>query len=218
MTMSIVPKLNQSFARRIGKSLSQTQKNALEKLLPKYLFDQEKLHNKKINIEIGIGMGEHFVNQVTADSESFFIGFEPYLNGIANTLLALESIGVNNAALWPDDVDLVFGKIYDEAIEKIYILFPDPWPKNKQKKRRIICKERALQFYKKLATNGIINFASDIEDYFQQAQEVFLNAGFAKQEKDDLMPHKNYIQTKYHKKAILENRTPLFATFIKSEI
>ncbi len=211
-------KLNQSFARRIGKSLSKTQKYSLETLLPKYLLDHDKLHNKKINIEIGIGMGEHFVNQVKSNPETFFIGFEPYLNGIANTLSQLESNGLNNAALWPDDVDLALSKISDEAIETIYILFPDPWPKSKQKKRRIICKERALQFYAKLATNGVINFASDIEDYFQQAQEVFLNLGFTKQIKDDLMPHQNYVQTKYHKKAILENRAPLFATFIKSEI
>ncbi len=80
--------LNRSYARRIGKSSSGVQQNLLDNELSKYLFSKEKLvsEKRKIFLEIGFGMGEHFVNQARLNPDALFIGVEVYLNGVANVL------------------------------------------------------------------------------------------------------------------------------------
>lgn len=203
--------LNKSFSRRIGKTLSVTQKHAIENMLPNYLLNTESLESDDMVVEIGIGMGEHFIAQATRRPNILHIGFEPYLNGIANTLLLAEKQNIKNIALWPDDVDLVFKKLHDNSINEIYILFPDPWPKTKQKKRRIICAPRLEIFAKKLKKNGKIYFASDIEDYVDSVKKLISQSKiFVLNKKPENVPHDGYIATKYHKKAAEEGRSAQF--------
>ena len=121
-------KLNKSFSRRIGKTLSTLQTNAIENLLPNLLLDPTNLPKTSITAEIGIGMGEHFINMAQNNQNALHIGFEPYLNGIANALLLADKENISNIRLWPDDVDLIFTKLPDNSISKLYVLFPDPWP------------------------------------------------------------------------------------------
>ncbi|HJD59961.1 MAG TPA: bifunctional peptide chain release factor N(5)-glutamine methyltransferase PrmC/tRNA (guanosine(46)-N7)-methyltransferase TrmB [Rickettsia endosymbiont of Omalisus fontisbellaquei] len=241
--------LNRSYARRIGKSLSGVQQNLLDNELPKYLFSKEKLidEKRKIFLEIGFGMGEHFINQARMNPEALFIGVEVYLNGVANVLkLAAEqnivkSVGFNykergaktidnrratsndvsefksfdyitNFLLFPNNLDLILNEIPNNSLDGIYILFPDPWIKNKQKKKRIFNKERLKILQDKLKDNGNLVFASDIENYFYEAIELIKqNGNFEIMNKDDyLTSHDNYVITKYHQKAVNANRIPKF--------
>lgn len=203
--------LNRSFARRIGKSLSTLQKDAITLLLPQFLLKPSELNHSALVVEIGIGMGEHFISQAQANPHLTYIGFEPYLNGIANALLMAEKEKIDNIRLWPDDMDLAFSDLPDKSLEAIYILFPDPWPKNKQKKRRIVCKERLDLFIRKLKKNGILYFASDIEDYVKQTQKLLKACSqFTLQENIQNIPHEGYVQTKYHAKAEAEGRKAVF--------
>lgn len=203
--------LNRSFARRIGKSLSKIQKDAIENVLPSYLLDPAPSENKKYVAEIGIGMGEHFINQAMLNPHVIHIGFEPYLNGIANALLLAQKNGVTNIKLWPDDMDLVFDKMPNNCLNAIYILFPDPWPKTKQKKRRIICDSRLQLFHSKLCKDGILYFASDIEDYVENVLKLLEESKIFKVSSNlKNLPHKGYMQTKYHSKAITEGRVARF--------
>jgi release factor glutamine methyltransferase len=241
--------LNRSYARRIGKSLSGVQQNLLDNELPKYLFSKEKLidEKRKIFLEIGFGMGEHFVNQARLNPDALFIGVEVYLNGVANVLkLAAEqnivkSVGFNykergakpidnrratsndvsefksfdyitNFLLFPNNLDLILNEIPNNSLDGIYILFPDPWIKNKQKKKRIFNKERLKILQDKLKDNGNLIFASDIENYFYEAIELIKqNGNFEIMNKDDyLTSHDNYVITKYHQKAVNANRIPKF--------
>lgn len=203
--------LNKSFSRRIGKSLSTVQKYAIENLLPQYSFGIDSSSEKISIAEIGIGMGEHFIAQAKRSPEIIHIGFEPYLNGIANALILAHKDGVENIRLWPDDMDLIFDKLPEHSLSAIYILFPDPWPKTKQKKRRIICTERLGLFYKKLCKGGILYFASDIEDYVNNVEKLFKESVlFELIENSSNTPHDGYIKTKYHGKAELEGRVARF--------
>ncbi|WP_040256564.1 bifunctional peptide chain release factor N(5)-glutamine methyltransferase PrmC/tRNA (guanosine(46)-N7)-methyltransferase TrmB [Rickettsia hoogstraalii] len=242
--------LTRSYARRIGKSLSGLQQNLLDNELPKYLFSKEKLidEKRKIFLEIGFGMGEHFINQAKMNPDALFIGVEVYLNGVANVLkLAgeqniVKSVGFNykeqegakpitnrratsddvsefksldyitNFLLFPNNLDLILNEIPSNSLDGIYILFLDPWIKNKQKKKRIFNKERLKILQDKLKDNGNLVFASDIENYFYEAIELIeQNGNFKIMNKDEyLKPHDNYVITKYHQKATQANRIPRF--------
>ena len=204
-------KLNRSFARRIGKTLSNTQKSIIDEMMETHILRPEEI--TKAVAEIGIGMGEHFINQAKNNPDIIHIGFEPYLNGIANTLIMAKEQDITNIRLWPDDMDLVFSKLPGNCLERIYVLFPDPWPKTSHKKRRIICTERLELFAQKLAKDGNLFFASDIEDYSAQTEKLIDESDLFELVKNaSNLPHEGYIQTKYHSKAISEGRIARFAS------
>ncbi|MCZ6896917.1 MAG: bifunctional peptide chain release factor N(5)-glutamine methyltransferase PrmC/tRNA (guanosine(46)-N7)-methyltransferase TrmB [Rickettsia endosymbiont of Ixodes ricinus] len=206
--------LNRSYARRIGKSLSGVQQNLLDNELPKYLFSKEKLESEKhkVFLEIGFGMGEHFINKARLNPDALFIGVEVYLNGVANVLKLASEQNITNFLLFPNNLDLILNDLPNNSLDGIYILFPDLRIKNKQKKKRIFNKERLKILQDKLKDNGNLVFTSDIENYFYEAIELIKqNGSFEIMNKDDyLKPHDNYVMTKYHQKAIKANRTPKF--------
>ena len=206
--------LNKSFSRRIGKSLSEQQKQIMKEKLEAHLLKPEEA--RSVTAEIGIGMGEHFINLCKSNPDNTHIGFEPYLNGIANALLLAKKENITNFQLWPNDMDLVFSKLPAESIHKLYILFPDPWPKTKQKKRRIICAERLELFADKIKKDGILYFASDIDDYSNSVVKLLSSSNrFNLIEKSSDAPHEYYIKTKYHQKAEAEGRSPKFYQAIR---
>ncbi len=203
--------LNRSFSRRIGKSLSPLQQSLLGEDLPKCLLDPLALPKYDRYIaEIGIGMADHFVAKAALDPSTLYIGFEPYLNGVANAIKLAKDAEAGNLLLWPDDMDLVFDQLPNDLLSEIYILFPDPWPKLRHHKRRIINPTRLKLFTSKLKANGRLYFASDIAHYFNSAQEIIGSTGLFKEIYSGPLSFENYIKTRYHLKAEEENRAPQF--------
>ena len=194
-----------SFSRRIGKTLSNLQEDLIKNELPKDKI-QEQLNidiskYSAVNIEIGIGMAEHFINQASLNPSELFLGFEPYLNGIANCLKLASLNSVNNFMLWPDDANHILPQIEPCYLSKFYVLFPDPWPKKKQKKRRFINEESLVKIKTMLKPGGQFIFASDIEDYFFDVYSIAKKLGFKDESKLDFASHDGYIKTKYATKA-----------------
>jgi release factor glutamine methyltransferase len=207
--------LNRSFSRRIGKSLSVTQKNLLKFDLPGYLYNKSAVDalvgQKPLILEIGFGMGDHFINQARLNPNMVFIGAEPYLNGVANALKLAKEQEVTNFLLWPDDLDIILNDMPDNILEGIYILFHDPWPKTKQQKKRILNIERLSIFKKKLRDGGFLVFASDIDSYFETVKKLINNdETFQAQSQDFTDPPANYVTTKYHQKSIDAGRIARF--------
>ena len=207
--------LNRSFARRIGKTLSSTAQNILVNDLPKLKYQlrivEQLPKNKKTYLEIGIGDGVHFTTQAELNPNSLFIGVEVYLNGVAKTILEAKRKAISNILLWPDDLDLIMQEMPPERLDGIYILFPNPWPKSKQQKKRLFNEIRFNILKSKLKPGAFINFASDIEGYFYNARNIILHdQDFKLLNNDYGIPHANYITTKYHQKAIMEGRIPQF--------
>ncbi|NRB10466.1 MAG: tRNA (guanosine(46)-N7)-methyltransferase TrmB [Rickettsiaceae bacterium] len=163
-------------------------------------------------MEVGFGMGEHFADLITNNPNSLFIGVEVYLNGVANLLKMVKEKLVTNFLLWPDDLDLMLNELPDNLLDGIYILFPDPWPKRRYQKRRIINQVRLDIFKQKLKLGGFINFASDIEDYFKEVKNLFSQGQEITINNDDFSQafDTNYKPTKYHQKALLEGREVQF--------
>ena len=209
---------NKTFARRIAKSLTNSNKRALADILPSRNSTQiVHLDNyDKKYLEIGFGMGEHFVNMVKNDPTSLYIGAEVFINGVANVLKQLTHENTNYL-IWPDDVDLLIEQIPPQSLDGIYILFPDPWHKRRYLKKRLLNKARLTTFKSKIKNGGFISFASDIEDYFSNVKYLLQEDEKLKiEDKDHCIPHAGYIPTKYHLKAIKEGRKPQFITaFLK---
>lgn len=127
-----------------------------------------------IVIEIGFGNGEAFLKTAEQNKDINYLGFEVYLNGFASCLVSSAENGLNNVKVMRADVhDVLKNCITDNTISGFNIYFPDPWPKKKHHKRRIINKEFVELLSQKLLSGGKIHFATDIEDYAREALAIF---------------------------------------------
>jgi len=207
-------KLNQTFARRIGKTLSDLKQNLLAEELPKHLYRLELLKASeydKVFLEIGFGMGEHLACQIRSNPNALYIGVEVYINGVANLLKQTKSLGCSNFMIWPDDLDLILHQMPPASLDGIYILFPDPWHKRRHLKKRLFNQSRLDSFKDKLKNDGFVIFASDIKDYFAAVHKLLdTDHNFTIEGNNFSIPHSGYIQTKYHSKAIKEERNTQF--------
>lgn len=223
MTQDLQTKFNRTFGRRIGKSLSVTQKNLIEHELPGYKFNPDSyqhshqhLYSRTI-LEIGFGMGEHFTQQMSSNPDALFIGAEVYLNGVAGVLKLAREKNLDNFLIWPGDVDLILSSLKPGSLDGVYILFPDPWHKRRYMKKRLLGKERLELLKGSLKNNGFLAFATDIDDYFDHAKNLILqDPDFLLSNKSDRAPHPHYIKTKYHQKAEDQGRTARFLYANKS--
>ena len=212
--------LNRTFGRRIGKTLSNTQKHLIDNYLEKYRFTEKKFtaNNKyqKVILEIGFGMGEHFINQILLNPNYLFLGAEVYLNGAANVIKRALGRNLENYLIWPDDIDLMIDYLPPKSLDGVYILFPDPWHKRRYMKKRLVTSQRVKIIKDKLKHSAFFSFASDIEDYFHDVKNLLeQDSDFVIIGKDFSTPHPGYVITKYHQKAVENGRTP---TFIKAVI
>lgn len=134
-----------------------------------HLISYEKIFGRiatKITLEIGCGNGETIFHLAQKYPEQDFIGIEVYKPGIANLLALLDKNPLNNIRIYHEDALIVIEQcIPDYSLDKILILFPDPWPKKRHHKRRIIQSQFIELLRTKLKPNGILNIATDCESY-----------------------------------------------------
>ena len=137
------------YGRRKGKTLKAGRVSAVEEIAQKYMLpetilDQESIDpqqifpNKKIWLEVGFGTGEHLTGQAMKNSDIGFIGFEPFMNGVAAAAKDMVENNIDNIRLWPDDALPIMAKLPDASVDRFYLLFNDPWPKTRHYKRRFI--------------------------------------------------------------------------------
>lgn len=206
---------NKSFARRVGKSLSSLQKDLLENELPRFLLKPDSLPDNRYVAEIGIGNADHFVKRALAYPDSIHIGFEPYLNGVANCLKLIKSDGVENIKLWANDFELMWDKLPDSLFSELYVLFPDPWPKLKHHKRRLLNASSLQKLASKMHAGAQFYFVSDIDDYLDEVVDIVIRSGLFEDTKVSTGPYEGYIKTKYHLKAEREGRSAKFLNIHK---
>ena len=205
-----------SYARRIGKSLSQTAVSLLDEILPLYALDINKLSSlQNIHVEIGFGYGEHLYAAALANPDKCFIGAEVYLNGICNLLKLCKNHPINNLFIYSGDINDILYSIRDNSVEAFYVFFPDPWTKKRYNKRRLLNYERFGIIEQKLNVLGVLKFITDIESYFINVISMM------PQDKVVLVNNINlstyftgYCPTKYHKIALMEERK-IFALVYK---
>jgi len=213
-----------SYGRRQGRKLKTTQSELVKSLLPKLLITlpaNAPLYDaqKPLWFEIGFGGGEHLVEQARKHPHINFIGCEPYINGMAKLLAAIEKDKLSNIRLYDGDARSLLEALPDESIERLFVLFPDPWPKARHNKRRLISQASLALFYQKLKAGGLLRIASDHEDYVQWILEQLMLFNklkwTAQQHTDWEMPPADWVRTRYQAKAEAEGRAAVFLDWIK---
>ena len=129
---------------------------------PAALFPQPV---RDVWLEIGFGAGEHLAAQAAAHPDIGFIGAEPFENGVAALLVTVQAENLANVRVFADDARLLMARLPDASIGRLFVLFPDPWPKARHHKRRIVGPSTLPQLARILKDGGELRFASDDADY-----------------------------------------------------
>ena len=116
-------------------------------------------------VEIGFGGGEHLAHQAALNPHVDFIGAEPFVNGVAKLLAFVAEKGLGNIRIHDGDVRYLLEALASCCLTRIYLLYPDPWPKLRHHKRRLVNPETIAEFHRLLRPGGHFIFASDIADY-----------------------------------------------------
>jgi len=199
-----------TFGRRHGKKLSARKQYLLDNILPAFLPKNIK-NTGNLILEIGFGNGEHVRDLAIRNPESIVIGAEPFMNGVAALLSAVTSESDNqilpeykNIRIWPDDVRKFFADS-DLLFDEIWVLHPDPWPKARHEKRRLLNAEFLKLLGTKLSENGQIIIGTDHWEYFdwitEQVKQTELYASF---------PPISVIHTRYAEKNMAETEQPKY--------
>ena len=198
-----------TFGRRHGKKLSARKQTLLDTVLPVFLPKNIKNAGKLI-LEIGFGNGEHVRDLAIRNPDSIIIGAEPFMNGVAALLSAITNESnttlpeYKNIRIWPDDVRKFFTDS-NLLFNEIWILHPDPWPKARHEKRRLLNSDFLTLLGTKLKQNGQIIIGTDHYEYFdwitEQIKKTALHASF---------PPLSIIHTRYAEKNMAETTTPKY--------
>jgi tRNA (guanine-N7-)-methyltransferase len=167
-----------SFVLRQGRT-TPAQGRALEQLLPKYgiAFSEQKIaspRNAPLVMEIGSGMGETTIAIAKAHPEADFIAVEVHGPGVGSLLNAIQSNELANLrVIRHDAVEVLERMVADESLAAIHVFFPDPWPKKRHHKRRLVQPGFLRLLKDKLKPGGIVHLATDVADYAAHIAEVF---------------------------------------------
>jgi len=169
-------------------------------------------------LEIGFGGGEHLAEQASRHPDALMIGCEPFLNGVGSVLRHIDERGLANVRLHADDARDVMTVLPDGALDRVMILFPDPWHKARHNKRRLIQDETAAEIARLLKPGGRLRFATDWEDYARWALERFEQTPGLKRaavDADDwhAVPA-DHVVTRYEEKQ-LGDIAPIFLDFVR---
>lgn len=218
----------QLYGRRHGPALSARQAGLIETLLPSLraepgtgaLEDPQQLFDGDVEdvwLEIGFGGGEHLAWQAAAHRSIGFIGCEAYVNGIAKLLSAVEEQGLDNVRVHDGDARELVADLGEASIGRVFLLFPDPWPKRRHHKRRIVTSDMLHEFHRILKPAGTLRFASDSGDYVAWTlAQVRAHGGFewlAERPGDWRERPPDWPETRYEAKARAAGRNPVFLTF-----
>lgn len=218
----------QLYGRRQGPALRSRQAGLIADLLPRLragpgtaeLADPRQLFDAKVDdvwLEIGFGGGEHLAWQAAAHPTVGFIGCEAYVNGIAKLLVAIENQGLGNIRIHDGDARELVSSLGDVSIGRIFLLFPDPWPKRRHHKRRIVTAELVEEFHRILNPGGLLRFASDSGDYVAWTLIVIrAHGGFvwlADGPQDWRGRPADWPETRYEAKARHDGRAPMFLSY-----
>jgi tRNA (guanine-N7-)-methyltransferase len=170
-------------------------------------------------LEIGFGGGEHLIRAAAEHLDVGFIGCEPFVNGTAKALAAIETQRLANIRLHAGDAADILAWLPSASLGRVFLFFPDPWPKRRQRKRRFISDQTLSALARVMRAGAELRFATDIDDYAGWAlARILRSAEFiwpAQQSADWTLPWEGWRETRYEAKAKQAGRRPLYLTFIR---
>ena len=166
-------------------------------------FDCNQSNEKRI-LEIGFGDGENLISNALDNLYFSFYGIEVYEMGVANILKTIEKKGINNLKIiLGDAIEVLEKNSTEDYFDEILIFFPDPWPKRKHNKRRLISENFLYDIKKVLKNDGVLIIKTDWKDYAEEIEQN-VEKTFGRYKK--FLDKKSNLTTKYEKIALKENR------------
>ena len=184
-------------------------------LLPRVVVDPKAPLANTVNathvwLEIGFGGGEHLVWQAENNKKIKIIGCEPFEEGVVKVLTAIEDKTLSNIGLHPDDARQIIPAMPDASIDRVFILFPDPWPKRKHQKRRLIGRSLLQALARVMKPGAELRIGTDIPDYARTILMAFQSSPeftwTAQRPSDWQTRPADWPQTRYEQKAVREGR------------
>lgn len=173
---------------------------------------------KETWLEIGFGGGEHMAAQAARHPDVLILGAEPFQNGVASAVRHIDEQGLQNVRLHDGDVRDLMARLPDASVARVFILFPDPWPKARHQKRRLVQADVVAELARVLQPGGRLRFASDWADYVDWALARFAaNPAFewtAVRADDWRQPPPDHVTTRYEEKR-LGDCAPVFLDFVR---
>ncbi len=217
-----------SYGRRRGRALSARQKALWQEALPRVALprDATALHDPaalftppvhEVWLEIGFGGGEHLLWQAARNPEIGFIGCEPFEDGVVKLLSAIDRDRQNNIRVHADDARPMLRMLPEAGVSRVFVLFPDPWPKKRHQKRRLLSTETAGELARILRPGGELRVATDIGEYACAIlHAVIVDGSFrwlAQGAEDWRLRPADWPQTRYEAKAARAGRRCYFFRF-----
>ena len=167
---------------------------------------------KPLWLEVGFGGGEHLVHMAALNPQVGLIGCEPFVNGIAMLLGKIRQAALGNLTIHPGDVRDLFEVLPPACVSKVFLNYPDPWPKARHHRRRFVTQGYLTALHRVMSPLAEFRVATDIPDYVRQALVEVPVAGF------DLVaqgpePWDDWLSTRYEQKALRDGRVPHYLTF-----
>jgi tRNA (guanine-N7-)-methyltransferase len=222
-----------SFGRRHGRSLNGRQQRLMDEVLPRRQLALDVIAPaaadlpgtlvpgaRAVWLEIGFGGGEHLVAQATANPAVAFIGCEPFIDGVVKVLSAIDVSSLDNIRLHDDDARDVLRWLPSKSIDRAFVLFPDPWPKARHRKRRLVSGPTLALLARVMRPGAELRVATDIGDYARtileavQGQSAFHWTAAGPQ--DWRTQGDDWPVTRYQRKAIREGRCSYFLRFVRT--
>ncbi len=219
------------FGRRQGRPLKASRQNVLESALPQLALPKDDLRGggdidpgiwfevpeKPLVIEIGFGNGEHLAAMMREYPENNYIGAEPFINGMAAFLKEISSEAKGNVRVHMDDALQVIKSIRPTTVDAIYILNPDPWPKTRHHKRRIVNPDNLNAFARVIRPGGKLVMSTDVDDLAEwMLTHTFRHPAFewsAEKLSDWTRPPPGWIETRYEQKGRAQGRRQSYLIF-----
>lgn len=218
----------QFYGRRRGRPLRAGQRERQMHLLPRLSFalpDSGRLDpfglfatpSREVWLEIGFGGGEHLAAQAERRPETGFIGCEVFENGIVKLLGEINSRGLGNIRIFADDVRPLLAALAPRSIARVFILFPDPWPKPRHHKRRLVAPATLDRLAEIMTDRAELRLATDDPGYLSWMLECLTShpafAWTARRRADWCERPADWPATRYEQKARTAGRAPAFLRF-----
>ncbi len=169
-------------------------------------------------LEIGFGSGEHLAAQAAAHPDTGFIGCEVYVNGIAALLARIERDGIANIRIFPEDARLLLPALPDACLGRVFLLFPDPWPKKRHAERRFVGEANLDQLARSMRPGAELRIATDDAVYKSWLVErMAARPDFRDVTENASARPADWPGTRYEAKALREGREPIYRRYLRAD-
>jgi tRNA (guanine-N7-)-methyltransferase len=195
------------YGRRRGRRLRDTPQQLMDELLPQITLNLPEeghldLGCEPVWLEIGFGGGEHLYGQAVKNPEVQLIGCEAFINGIASLLHLQADDPVSNMRVFPNDARLLIKKLPDSSLDKVFVLFPDPWPKTRHFKRRLLSDSFLLTLGRVLKPGAELLIATDDDSYAEWIEDKLAKQTLFDGPLGDIhIPPEGWVRTRYQMRA-----------------